>query len=90
MMMVATVTVVMMVMGAVIVVMMVAMPMIVSAAIRFVLGIVTLLITPARHGLFEILRAVRVVMVFAKGPVIQQRISGQQSRLRAIGILHRC
>ena len=76
-------------MRTVVIMMVMSVPVIMPMTIAFVLGIVSLLAASSRHKHLEVFWAVRVVMVFAKGPVIQQRISGQQSRLRAIGILHR-
>ena len=77
-------------MRTVVIMMVMSVPVIMPMTIAFVLGIVSFLTASSRHRHLEVFWAVRVVMVFAKGPVIQQRISGQQSRLRAIGILHRC
>jgi hypothetical protein len=77
-------------MRTVVIMMVMSVPVIMPMTIAFVLGIVSFLTASSRHKHLEVFWAVRVVMVFAKGPVIQQRISGQQSRLGAIGILHRC
>ena len=76
-------------MRTVVIMMVMSVPVIMPMTIAFVLGIVSFLTASSRHKHLEVFWAVWVVMVFAKGPVIQQRISGQQSRLRAIGILHR-
>ena len=76
-------------MRTVVVMMVMSVPVIMPMTIAFVLGIVSFLAASSRHRHLEVFRAVRVVMVFAEGPVIQQRISGQQSRLGAISILHR-
>ena len=72
-----------------VIMMVMSVPVIMPMTIAFVLGIVSLLAAASRHKHLEVFWAVRVVMVFAEGPVVQQRISGQQSRLRAISILHR-
>ena len=75
--------------GAVVIMVVMSVPVIVPMAVALVLGIVTGLITPSGHQHLEVLGAMGMVVILAEGPVIQQRISGQQSRLRAIGILHR-
>ena len=72
-----------------VIMMVMSVPVIMPMTIAFVLGIVSLLAASSRHKHLEVFRAVRMVMIFAESPVVQQRISGQQSRLRAISILHR-
>jgi len=71
--------VVMMIVGvrAVVIVVVMAVPVIVPMAVTLVLRIVTVLITPSGHKHLEVLWTVGMVMVFAEGPVIQQRVSGE-------------
>ena len=75
--------IVMMIVGmrAVVVVVVMTMPVIVPMAVTLVLGVVTVLITPSWHKHLEVLGAMGVVVILAKGPVIQQRVSGEQPRL---------
>ena len=61
---------------AVVIVVVMAMPVIVPVSVTFVLGIVTLFITPSGHQHLKVLGAVGVIVVFAEGPVIEQRVSG--------------
>lgn len=72
---------VMVVMLAVRVVMVVTMPVVMGMPIGFVLGIVSLLVSTSLHGLLKILRAVGVIVVFAEGPLVQQRIALVDARL---------
>ena len=60
-----------------VVVMVMAMPVIVPVAITLMFCIVTVLTTPSGHKHLEVLGAVGVVVIFAEGPVIQQRVSGE-------------
>ena len=71
--------VVMMIVGvrAVVIVVVMAVPVIVPMAVTLVLRIVTVLITPSGHKHLEVLWTVGMVMVFAEGPVIQERVSGE-------------
>ena len=71
--------IVMMIVGmrTVVVMMVMAVPVIVPMAVTLVLGIVAVLIAPSRHKHLEVLGAMGMVVVFAKGPVIQQRVSGK-------------
>ena len=66
---------------AMVVVVVMAVPMIMAVAITLMLRIVTALVTPSGHQHLEVLGTVGVVVVLAEGPVIQQRVSGEQPRL---------
>ena len=54
---------------------MMTVPMIVAVAVRFMLGIVPLFVTPSLHGLLEIFRPVRVIVVLTQHPLIQQGVA---------------
>ena len=85
------VMVVMVVMFTVLIVVMVTVPVVVHFAIGLVLGnVMSLFAAAAHHGLLEVLGAVGMVVVFTKGPLVQQRIALVNTRLGAIGIGHGC
>ena len=63
--------------GAVVIVVVMSVPVIVPMAVALVLGIVTALVAPSRHQHLEVLGTVRMVVILAEGPVIQQRVSGK-------------
>ena len=63
--------------GASLLMMVVPMPVIMPVPVAFMLGIVARFIPTPRHKHFEVLGTVRVVVVFAERPVIQQWISGK-------------
>ena len=67
--------------GAVVIVVMMSVPMIVPMAITLMLRIVTALVAPSRHKHLEVLGAMGMVVILAEGPVIQQRVSGEEPRL---------
>ena len=71
--------VVMMIVGvrAVVIVVVMAVPVIVPMAVTLVLGVVPVLIASSGHKHLEVLGAMRMVMVLAEGPVIEQRVSGK-------------
>jgi hypothetical protein len=64
-------------MGAVVVVVVMTMPVIMPVPVAFMLGIVARFIPSPRHKHFKVLGAVRVVVVFAESPVIEEWISGK-------------
>ena len=73
-----------------VVVVVMTVPVIVPMAVTLVLGVMTVLITPSGHKHLKVLRTVGMVVIFAEGPVVQQRVSGKQPRLRAFRILYWC
>ena len=75
----ATLVIVMMIVGmrAVVVMMVVSVPVIMAVAITLMLGIVTFLITPSGHEHLKVLGTVGMVVILAKGPVIQQGVPGK-------------
>ena len=62
---------------AVVIMVVVSVPVIVPMAIALVLGIVTVLIASSWHKHLEVLGAMRMVVILAECPVIQQRVSGK-------------
>ena len=75
--------IVMMIVGVrtVVIVVVMAVPVIVPMAVTLVLGVVPVLITAPGPKHLEVLGTVGVVMVLAEGPVVQQRVSGEEPRL---------
>lgn len=67
-------------MRAVLIMVMMAMPVIMSVAVTFVLVIVPRLFSSSRHEHLEVFRAVGVIMVLTERPVVEQRIAGHQAR----------
>lgn len=63
--------------GASLLMMVVPMPVIMPVPVAFMLGIVARFIPSPRHKHFKVLGAVRVVVVFAESPVIEEWISGK-------------
>ena len=63
--------------GAVVIVVAMAVPMIVPMAVTLTFRIMTVFITPPGHKPVEVLWTLGMVMVFAEGPVIQERVSGK-------------
>ena len=63
--------------GAMVVVVVMTVPVIVPMAVTLVLGVVTVLVTPSGHKHLKVLWTVGMVVIFAEGPVVQQRVSGK-------------
>ena len=82
--------VMMVVMLTVIIMMMVPVPMVVGFTVALVcFTIMASIISATLHGLFKILGTVRMIVILAEGPLVEQRIALVNTRKGTIRVLYR-